>query len=179
MGLTFSDPEAISSSKSVTLCCVALTLIFILTSTIEVIVGHRLLPALLGLASSLGAPAFGWLGARRGSATFMSVFVALMIVNAVISVMFVLAIIVIGPNKEWGGIVYLYLALWVAGGGLSIIAARSGQGLLKKLMQGEKVVDAEAVEDDIDAQLPTFSLDGAVGRKRIFEKGGIEMTSKD
>lgn len=165
MGLTITDPEMVRRSRNVTVSCVALALIFLATSVIEYTANNQIVPTLLGLGSSLAAPAFGYLGARRGSATLMSLFIALMIVNALISGMFVVALLTMAPNSNWRAVLVVYALLWVSGGSLSAWAAYNGNKFFVKLIEGEQVVDNEMGAATIDSELPVFE---EVGRKRIF-----------
>jgi hypothetical protein len=179
LGLTISDPELIRRTKNVVIASFALSVLSILTCILEIQATHarsdgRVAQALLGLISSLTAPAFGYLGARRGSATLMCMFVALMVVTAGTAGTFVVALIANIGTIPFSWLLVWYSFLWIFSGIFSAWAAFNGNKLFAKLLEGEQIVDGtpqpgfvdqETVLPEIDTQLPNVN---DIGRKRIF-----------
>jgi hypothetical protein len=177
LGLTIVEPELIKRTKNVILSCLALTLISLFVCLIEMRAARQqssssssyVVQPLLGLLSSLTAPAFGYFGARRGSATLMCMFVSLMVVNAGLSITFVLAVIFTLGIPMDSFMNFSYFLLWVLSSGLSIWAAYNGNKMFSKLLQGEQIIeeqkDPEMALPEIDTQLPVIH---ELGRKRIF-----------
>jgi len=178
LGLTMSDPDTIRQTRNVVLSCILLTVVFVFTAFVEIANGATIASSVFGFSSSASAPAFGYLGARRGSATFMSMFIALMILNAGLAFTLVVAILSIRQSVRF--LVWIYFLLWLCAGILSVWAAFNANKLFAKLLQGEQII--EAAEGDvnlpeIDTQLPVFD---EPGRKRIFSDPEIGLpTTKD
>jgi hypothetical protein len=175
LGLTISDPDLIKRTKNVVIACAALAVISVLTCLIEFKVRNKntsaFVQVVLGLISSLSAPAFGYLGARRGSATLMCLFVALMAVLVGVSVTFILGVLTVLTTFDWTLLTAFYALLWVACGFFSAWAAYNGNKLFAKLLQGEQIIeqtDPEIGLPEIDTQLPVFETanETVIGRKR-------------
>ena len=167
LGLSITDPDTIKQTKNVIISCILLTLVFVFTAIVEVANGATITSSVFGFFSSASAPAFGYLGARRGSATFMSMFIALMILNAGLA--FTLVVTILSIRQAVRNLVWAYFALWLVAGLLSIWAAFNANKLFAKLLQGEQIIESNQAADgalpQIDTQLPVFE---EVGRKRIF-----------
>jgi len=178
LGLAMTDPDTIKQTRNVILSCILLAIVFILTGIVEIANGATVFSSVFGMLSSCSAPAFGYLGARRGSATFMSMFIALMILNAGLSFTLVVTILMIKVPFRF--LVWIYFALWFVAGILSVWAAFNANKLFAKLLQGEQIIEANEGDvnlPEIDTQLPVFE---EVGRKRIFSEtiSDIELGAK-
>jgi hypothetical protein len=163
LGLTISDPDLIKRTKNVVIACAAVAVISVLTCVLEFrmrdSMATGILQVILGLLSSLSAPAFGYLGARRGSATLMCLFVSLMVVLAGMAVTIMLAVLVHFSSIQWSLRNTVYVLLWFACGGFSAWAAFNGNKLFAKLLQGEQIIensDPEMGLPEIDTRLPVF-----------------------
>lgn len=135
-----------------------------------------ILQVILGLLSSLSAPAFGYLGARRGSATLMCLFVSLMVVLAGMSVTIMLAVLVNFTAIQWNLRNTVYVLLWVACGAFSAWAALNGNQLFAKLLQGEQIIettDPEIGLPEIDTRLPVFAPE--IGRAHVLHDDDEEL----
>ena len=172
LGLTISDPEVIKRTKNVIVACAAVAVLSMLTCLIEFSMldsqATGILQVILGLSSSLSAPAFGYFGARRGSATLMCLFVSLMVVLVGMSATIMLAVLVSFSSIIWNFRNTVYVLLWMACGGFSAWAAFNGNKLFAKLLQGEQIIensDPEIGLPEIDTQLPVF--DSTIPRQRI------------
>ena len=168
LGLTMSDPDTIRQTRNVILSCFLLTSVYVLTAIVDVANGATVASSIFGLLTSSSAPAFGYLGARRGSATFMSMFIALMILNAGLA--FTLAVTILSIRQQLQTLIWIYFCLWVCAGILSVWAAYNGNKLFAKLLQGEQIIESNDREiglPEIDTQLPVFE---EVGKKRIFNE---------
>ena len=170
LGLNISDPEMMRHTTSVILSCGILCIIAILTCIVEITQALRyssysgaLTNSILGLISSLGAPAFGYMGVIKGSASFMCMFVALMMVNCAISVTFIIALLTViqTPTKyiEWSYLFLSYLALILFSGAVSLFAAYHGNILFRKLFQGEQILEGDKKDTELGSD---------VGKKRVF-----------
>lgn len=172
MGLTISDPDLIKRTKNVVIACAAVAVISVLTCLIEFRMRDSkatgILQVILSLLSSLSAPAFGYLGARRGSATLMCLFVSLMVVLAGMSATIMLAVAVNFSSIQWNLRNTVYVFLWILSGGFSAWAAFNGNKLFAKLLQGEQIIenaDPEIGLPEIDTRLPVFD---SIGRPRVL-----------
>jgi len=119
----------------------------------------------LSLLFNLSIPAFGYLGARDGSATLMCIFVALMTLNAAnaIAVLAMVAYAVYAeiPQRQSDGsyapfrmtaTIWVQVVLILGWAIMAIIAAYHSNKLCSKLSQGEAI--AERYNDDPEIGLP-------------------------
>ena len=187
LGLTISDPDLIKRTKNVIVACSAVAVTSVLTTLIEFSLRDNqavsIFQVIIGLMSSLSAPAFGYFGARKGSATLMCLFVSLMVVLTGIAVTIMMAVFASFRTIPWTLTIAIYVLLWAASGVFSAWAAFNGNKLFAKLLQGEQIIensDPEIGLPEIDTQLPVF--DTEIGRKRLYsdEENFQEMkTVKD
>jgi hypothetical protein len=186
LGLTISDPDLIKRTKNVIVACAAVAVISVLTTLLEFKMRDSktagVLQVVMGLFSSLSAPAFGYFGARRGSATLMCLFVSLMVVLAGISATIMLAVISSWNYIMWNLRNTVYVLLWVLCGAFSAWAAFNGNKLFAKLLQGEQIIenaDPEIGLPEIDTQLPVFDAPTGLGKRRVRDDDVDENFHQD
>jgi hypothetical protein len=120
---------------------------------------------ILSLLFNLSIPAFGYLGARDGSATLMCIFVGLMMLNAAnaVAVLAMVAYAVASgmPQRQADGTyedfhmtatIWVQVILILGWAIMAIIAAYHSNKLCSKLSQGEAI--AERYNDDPEIGLP-------------------------